>query len=106
MQIRTNKGVGKNALFKGMTWGYLCTFCASIFFGYVCYVVADGSGCGSFISIIIGAVIACVGAGGSFFLSQKFGEKGLTHFMASTSAQKYIHNGKRLGDIVEVRKNR
>lgn len=99
-QIKTNKGVGRNALFKGMTKSYILTFFVSILLAYFTYAIVDNRSGSSIIGLISGATVLALGAGGSLYLSKRFGEKGLTHFRASRSSNKYIHNKYRLRDII------
>ncbi len=100
MQIKTNKGVGRNALVKGMTKSYILVFFASIVIGYISYSVVS-SNTGSFLKgLAVGIVIIAIGAGGSIYLSSRFGENGLTQFRASKSANKYLHNRYRIKDIL------
>lgn len=98
-QYKVNKGVGRNALVKGMTKSYLIFFAVSIFIGYVTYIVVEGKSESTLIGLLSGVAVIGIGAGGSIFLSEKFGEKGLTHFRASKSACKYIQNKYRIRDM-------
>lgn len=99
-QIKTNKGVGRNALFKGMTKSYILTFFVSIILAYFTYAVVDNRSGSSIVGLISGIAVFAIGGGGSLYLSKRFGEKGLTQFRASKSANKYIHNKYRLSDII------
>lgn len=99
VQYNVNKGVGRNALVKGMTKSYLIVFAISIFIGYVTYVIVGDRTGSTWIGIIAGLAFIGIAAGGCIFLSGKFGEKGLTHFRASKSACKHIQNKYRIRDI-------
>ena len=96
---KTNKGVGRNALVKGMTKSYLIFFVISIFLGYVTYVIVDDSE-STWIGILAGCSVIGVGASICIYLSVKFGEKGLMQYRASKKAHKYIHNRKRVKDLL------
>lgn len=98
-QYKTNKGVGRNALVKGMTKSYLLFFVLSIFIGYLTYIAVENSTNSSLIGIGAGLAVIGIGAGGCIYLSGKFGEKGLKQFRASKSANRYIHNRYRIKDM-------
>lgn len=96
---KTNKGVGRNALVKGMTKSYLIFFVISILLGYVTYIFVDDSE-SIWIGILSGGAVVGVGAAICIYLSGKFGEKGLMQYRASKNAHKYIHNPKRVKNIL------
>lgn len=100
MQIKTNKGVGRNALVKGMTKSYVLVFFASIVIGYISYSVVSSNTDSFLKGLGVGLVVIAIGAGGSIYLSSHFGEKGLTQFRASKSANRYVQNRYRIKDIL------
>ena len=99
MIYKTNKGVGRNALVKGMTKSYLIFFVITIFLGYVTYLIVDDAE-STWIGILSGGAVVGVGAAISIYLSGKFGEKGLLQYRASKKAKKYIHNRSRLKNMI------
>lgn len=96
---KTNKGVGRNALVKGMTKSYLIFFVISILLGYVTYIFVDDSE-SIWIGILSGGAVVGAGTAICIYLSGKFGEKGLMQYRASKNAHKYIHNPKRVKNIL------
>ena len=96
---KTNKGVGRNALVKGMTKSYLIFFVISILLGDVTYIFVDDSE-SIWIGILAGGAVVGAGAAICIYLSGKFGEKGLMQYRASKNAHKYIHNPKRVKNIL------
>ncbi len=99
---KTNKGVGRNALVKGMTKSYLMFFVISIFLGYVTYLIVDDDQT-TWMGFLAGGAVVGVGAAICIYLSGKFGEKGLMQYRASKNVHKYIHNRSRLKNILIVK---
>lgn len=94
-----NKGIGRNAEFKGLKSQYLFIFAGGLLGIFVVFVVMYMIGIGQLVCIVFGVVCASVLVWGTFYLNDKYGEYGLLKLQAVLNHPRFIINRKRIPSL-------
>jgi len=100
-----NRGIGRNAEFKGLKAQYLFVFAGGLLAVFIVFVVMYMAGIGQWICIGFGVVTTLVLVYGTFYLNGKFGEYGLMKLLSRRSHPKFIINRKRIHRLFRPQKN-
>jgi 5-bromo-4-chloroindolyl phosphate hydrolysis protein len=91
-----NKGIGRNAEFKGLKAQYLLLFAGGLLSVFILFVVLYMVGINSWICIIIGVVAATILVQQTFSLNRKYGEHGLAKRQGLKKHPKYLISRRRI----------
>jgi len=94
-----NKGIGRNAEFKGLKSQYLFIFAAGLLGVFVLFVVMYMMGINQVVCIITGIILAFILVWGTFELNKRFGEHGLLKLQASRNYPRFIINRKKFPSL-------
>jgi hypothetical protein len=94
-----NKGIGRNAEFKGLKTQYLFIFAGGLLAVFVIFVVMYMAGVSQWICIGFGLISALILVYGTFYLNGKYGEHGLMKVQARRNHPRYIINRRRLSRL-------
>jgi hypothetical protein len=98
-----NKGIGRNAEFKGLKTQYLFIFAGGLLSLFVVFVVMYMAGIGQWICIGFGVISALILIYCTFYLNGKYGEHGLMKRQARRNHPRYIINRRRLSRLFQLR---
>ena len=91
-----NKGIGRNAEFKGLKSQYLFIFAGGLLAIFIVFVIMYLAGINQLACILFGVLTAAMLVWGTFHLNEKYGESGLMKLQAMHSHPRYIINRKRI----------
>ncbi|MCD7900247.1 MAG: DUF4133 domain-containing protein [Bacteroides sp.] len=94
-----NKGIGRNAEFKGLKSQYLFIFAGGLLGVFVLFVVMYMIGIDQMVCIIFGVISASVLVWGTFHLNEKYGEYGLLKLQALRNHPRFIINRKQIPSL-------
>ncbi len=94
-----NKGIGRNAEFKGLKSQYLFIFAGGLLGVFIIFVIMYMVGIDQVVCIIFGVVCASVLVWGTFHLNEKYGEHGLLKLQALRNHPRYIINRKKISSL-------
>lgn len=94
-----NKGIGRNAEFKGLKSQYLFIFAAGLLGIFFIFVVMYLIGIDQFVCIIFGVVCASVLVWATFYLNEKYGEHGLLKMQATHNHPRFIISRKKIPSL-------
>lgn len=94
-----NKGIGRNAEFKGLKSQYLFIFAGGLLAVFILFVVMYMIGIDQMVCIVFGVVCASVLVWGTFHLNEKYGEHGLLKVQASRNHPRFIINRKQIPSL-------
>jgi len=94
-----NKGIGRNAEFKGLKSQYLFIFAGGLLGVFIVFIVMYMIGIDQIVCIVFGVISASVLVWGTFHLNEKYGEHGLLKLQASHNHPRFIINRKRISSL-------
>ncbi len=94
-----NKGIGRNAEFKGLKSQYLFVFVGGLLGIFIVFVIMYMIGINQLVCILIGVTLASVLVWGTFHLNGKYGEYGLLKLQALQSHPRFIINRKKIRSL-------
>lgn len=94
-----NKGIGRNAEFKGLKSQYLFVFAGGLLAVFVVFVIMYMIGIDQWVCIAFGVTCALVLVWGTFHLNSKYGESGLMKLQAARNHPRFIINRKRINGL-------
>lgn len=94
-----NKGIGRNAEFKGLKSQYLFVFAGGLLAVFVVFVVMYMAGISQWFCIGFGVVAAAVLVAATFRLNAKYGEYGLMKLQALSNHPRFIINRRRISGL-------
>jgi Ca2+/Na+ antiporter len=94
-----NKGIGRNAEFKGLKSHYLFIFAGGLLAIFVAFVVLYMAGVNRWVCIGIGLAAASLLVWLTFYLNARYGEHGLMKRRARRKHPRFIINRKRCGRL-------
>jgi len=92
MEFSINKGIGRNAEFKGLKTQYLFIFAGGLLAVFVIFVVMYMAGINQWICIGFGLTTALILVWLTFSLNRKYGEHGLMKALALKNHPRFIIN--------------
>ncbi|MDL2230205.1 DUF4133 domain-containing protein [Alistipes sp. OttesenSCG-928-L06] len=96
MKYEINKGIGRNAEFKGLKSQYLFIFAGGLLAVFVVFVVMYMAGISQWFCITFGVVCASILVWATFHLNSKYGEHGLMKLQAMRRHPRFIINRRRI----------
>ncbi len=94
-----NKGIGRNAEFRGLKSQYLFLFAGGLLSVFVAFVVMYMAGVPQWFCIGFGVAAALALVAATFRLNAKYGEHGLMKLQASRNHPRFIINRRRIAAI-------
>ena len=94
-----NKGIGRNAEFRGLKSQYLFLFAGGLLSVFVVFVVMYLAGVPQWFCIAFGVAAALVLVAATFRLNAKYGEHGLMKLQASRNRPRFIINRRRITSL-------
>lgn len=94
-----NKGIGRNAEFRGLKSQYLFVFAGGLLGVFVLFVIMYMIGISQMVCIVFGVVAALSLVLGTFRLNAKYGEHGLMKLQALSNHPRFIINRRRIGGL-------
>lgn len=94
-----NKGIGRNAEFKGLKSQYLFIFAGGLLGVFFIFVVMYMIGISQLVCIVFGVASASVLVWGTFYLNEKYGEYGLLKLQAIRNHPRFIISRKRISSL-------
>jgi hypothetical protein len=94
-----NKGIGRNAEFRGLKSQYLFLFAGGLLAVFVVFVVMYMAGVPQWFCIAFGVAAALSLVAGTFRLNAKYGEHGLMKLQASRSRPRFVINRRRIAAL-------
>lgn len=95
-EYSVNKGIGRNAEFKGLKSQYLFIFAGGLLGVFVVFVVMYMAGISQMVCIVFGVVAASALVMGTFRLNAKYGEHGLMKMQAARNHPRFVINRRRI----------
>jgi hypothetical protein len=99
-----NRGIGRNAEFKGLTTQYLFIFAGGLLGLFVVFVVMYMAGVNQWGCIIFGLTAASALVYGTFHLNTKYGEHGLMKAQARRSHPRYVISRRSIHRLFTLKK--
>ena len=90
-----NKGIGRNAEFRGLKSQYLFIFAGGLLSVFVVFVIMYMVGIPQWFCIVFGLVCALTLVWATFYLNARYGEHGLMKLQARRNHPRFIINRKR-----------
>jgi len=103
MEFSINKGIGRNAEFKGLKTQYLFIFAGGLLSLFIVFVVMFMAGVNQWVCIGFGVTSALLLIYGTFYLNGKYGEHGLMKQQARRNHPRYVINRKRIFRLFIIR---
>lgn len=94
-----NKGIGRNAEFKGLKSQYLFVFAGGLLGVLVIFMIMYIIGIDQLVCILFGVFSASLLVWGTFHLNEKYGEHGLLKLQASRNHPRFIINRKKIPSL-------
>jgi hypothetical protein len=94
-----NKGIGRNAEFKGLKSGYLFVFAGGLLAVLVVFMIMYVIGIDQVVCIIFGVVTASVLVWETFHLNEKYGEHGLLKLQAMRNHPRFIISRRKIPSL-------
>ena len=94
-----NKGIGRNAEFKGLKSQYLFVFAGGLLGVLVVFMIMYIIGIDQLVCILFGVSCASLLVWGTFHLNEKYGEHGLLKLQASRSHPRFIISRKKIPSL-------
>ncbi len=94
-----NKGIGRNAEFRGLKSQYLFLFAGGLLSVFVVFVVMYLAGVPQWFCIGFGVAAALALVAATFRLNAKYGEHGLMKLQASRNRPRFIINRRRIAAL-------
>lgn len=94
-----NKGIGRNAEFRGLKSQYLFVFAGGLLGVFVLFVIMYMIGISQMVCIVFGVVAALSLVLGTFRLNAKYGEHGLMKLQAFSNHPRFIINRRRIAGL-------
>ena len=91
-----NKGIGRNAEFKGLKSQYLFIFAGGLLAVFVVFVIMYLIGIAQMVCIVFGIVAAAGLVMATFRLNAKYGEHGLMKLQAGRNHPRFIINRRKI----------
>ena len=98
-EYSVNKGIGRNAEFRGLKSQYLFLFAGGLLSVFVVFVVMYLAGVPQWFCIAFGVMAALVLVAATFRLNAKYGEHGLMKLQASRNRPRFIINRRRIAAL-------
>lgn len=91
-EYSVNKGIGRNAEFKGLKSQYLFVFAGGLLAVFVIFVIMYMAGVSQWFCIVFGIVAASAIVVVTFRLNSRYGEHGLMKLQARANHPRFIIN--------------
>ncbi len=103
-EYSVNKGIGRNAEFRGLKSQYLFLFAGGLLGVFVVFVVMYLAGVPQWFCIAFGVAAALALVAATFRLNAKYGEHGLMKLQAGRNRPRFIINRRRIAALFTQRR--
>jgi cell division protein FtsW (lipid II flippase) len=103
-EYSVNKGIGRNAEFRGLKSQYLFLFAGGLLSVFIVFVVMYMAGVPQWFCIAFGVAAALALVAATFRLNAKYGEHGLMKLQATRNHPRFIINRRRIAALFTKRR--